>query len=157
MRRAAIGFLAVVAGLVASAAPALASSGPQHFVIVATGPLGTPARITLSGPISGVGTSVDTETEGTVTVNGGTIHASHPVLTQNNTFNAASCTFKIDETGTYTLGEGTGRYTGVSGTGTYKTKGTIVFRHTANGCSAQPLVSIVTTRGTGVTTLPAGS
>jgi hypothetical protein len=154
MKRSAVGFLAVVAALVALAAPALATSEAQHLVIIATGPLGAPARIVLSGPVSGVGTTVDTETAGTITVNGGTISVDHPVVTNNDSFNVARCTFRIDETGTYVFTGGTGRYTGISGSGTYTTKGSVVFKRMAHGCTDQVLASLVITKGTGFTILP---
>lgn len=154
MRRIIVGLAAAVASLMALAGPAAAATGAQRLVIVFSGPQGSPGRIVLSGPLSGVGTSVDTETSGTITLRGGTIDVEHPITSNNDSFNPVTCKLKIDESGPYQLVGGTGQYAGVSGAGSYSTKGTVVFRKTAQGCSDQPIASVVVVRGSGSTTLP---
>jgi len=59
----------------------------------------------------------------------------------------------LELTGTYTLRHGTGIYAGARGSGTYSGKGTFVERHTATGCSDEP-ISAVLVRLDGTTTLP---
>jgi hypothetical protein len=155
MKKAAAGLSTVAAAVALGAAPAMAAvSGPQNIVIVDTGAPGVPGRAVLSGPVSGVGTSVDTEDAGTLFLDGGTISVSHPVTAANDTFNPATCVLTLDESGPYQFLGGTGSYAGISGRGTYTTRGTVIFARTPNGCSEQPIASVVLVRASGTTTLP---
>lgn len=155
MKKAAAGLSMVAAAVAIGAAPAMAAtSGTQNIVIVDTGAQGAPGRAVLSGPVSGVGTSVDTEDAGTLFLDGGTINVSHPVTAANDTFNPVTCVLTLNESGPYQFLGGTGAYTGISGSGTYSTRGTVIFGRTSDGCTQEPIASVVLIRASGTTTLP---
>jgi hypothetical protein len=151
----------VAAGVAATAITAMAgagvatasTSGPQSLTIINTGPPGTPAPAVLAGVVRGAGTSVNSEDAGSITLPGGTIFATHPITTDNTTFDPVACLLKVDERGPYTFTSGTGAYAGISGSGTYRTSGVVVFAHTAQGCGA-PVSTLVIVQGRGTTTLP---
>ena len=143
---------ALVMGLAGPASAA--TTGAQRFVIIDTGPEGTPGTAVLSGPVTGVGTSVDVGTDGTIALAGGTISVHHPQTSVNDVFNPATCILTIDEAGPYEITGGTGTFAGISGSGTDTVQGTVVFGRTPGGCSQAPIGTVVVVRASGTTTLP---
>jgi len=143
-----------VAGTVGMAAPASASTGTQHFVILQRDD--SHGSVSASGPITGQGRNFESPDGGvgTFVFPGGTVEVVHPETSNHVSLEPRTCVLSLEFTGTYTLRHGTGIYSGVRGSGTYSGKGTFVERHTATGCSDEPISAVVVIRLDGTTTLP---
>lgn len=145
----ALGAWLVVAG------PAMAAtSGDQTFTIVGEDNTGT---VVASGPITGVGTDVETsDTTDTFVFDAGSITISHidnPGGTQS--FNPTTCIGRGTFTGNYTITSGTGAYANATGSGTYSGRFFFVGDRDETGqCAEEGGFSFFTVRVSGTTTLP---
>lgn len=132
---------AAVAGLtVASASPAAARSGFEHFQDVTTSPTGPTSIIATgsvftAGGVSHPGAKVDT-----VVFPNGTFKIAHSGGTGTPRFNPKTCLGVIVLNGTYRIGHGTGAYAGISGHGIYRLNILLVTaRNSAGKCSNKPV------------------
>jgi hypothetical protein len=124
-----------VAGLTAaSASPAAASSGFEHFQIVTTSPTGPESIIArgvfTAGGVTHPGSKVDT-----AVFSDGTFTIAHSGGTGTPRFNPKTCLGVITLNGTYRIGHGTGAYAGISGHGIYRLNILLVVaRNSAGKC-----------------------
>jgi hypothetical protein len=126
-----------VAGLTAaSASPAAAGSGFEHFQIVTTSPSGPESIIATgsvftTGGMTHPGSKVDT-----AVFPDGTFKIAHSGGTGTPRFNPKTCLGVIALNGTYRIGHGTGAYAGISGHGIYRLNILLVAaRNSAGKCS----------------------
>ena len=128
MRRtfaAAIGTLSVAAVIsgasLAGASGSAAASGTEHFQLMSTSATSKTSGLIATGVFTVGGTDTrTTSTTDTVTFSNGTFVITHSKGTGSQSFNPQTCLLKLNLTGTYTLGSGTGAYAGISGSGTYQ-------------------------------------
>lgn len=138
--------LAVGAFGVAAASPALAAvSGTEHFTVIntSTADNSPPAPISATGPIHAVGRdkSLPHNMDRFNFAKGSLLVVHKPKHdTQSN--DPKNCTYRFQETGTYTVASGTGIYLHAHGYGTYTLSGIGI------GCKSA-LVQVVTISANG--------
>ena len=114
-----------------------------------------PATIFATGPITGVGQSVETgpDTETDVFPEG-TIDVVHPVTSESDSFDPVACVVRARFSGTYTVTGGTGAFAGASGSGTFSGQFIGILGRTAEGCSEEPVESFSFVHASGPLTIP---
>lgn len=114
-----------------------------------------PVTIVASGPITGVGQSIETgpDTETDVFAQG-TVNVVHPVASETDTFDPVACLVRATFSGTYTVTGGTGAFAGATGQGTFTGEFVGVLRRTADGCSEEPVDSFSVVHASGPLTIP---
>jgi hypothetical protein len=125
-----------VAGLTAaSASPAAAGSGFEHFQFVTTSPTG-PGSMIATGVFTAGGVIHPGNTVDTAVFPNGTFKIAHSGGTGTPRFNPKTCLGVIVLNGTYRIGSGTGAYAGISGHGIYRLNILLVtVRNSAGKCS----------------------
>jgi hypothetical protein len=113
------------------------ASGTEHFHYMTTSATSSKASIIATGVFTGGGVDTSGKTADTVTFPRGTFKINHPGATHGKqTLNPRTCLFTDSETGSYTLGGGTGAYAGISGHGTAViTILAVTARNSAGKCS----------------------
>jgi hypothetical protein len=112
-------------GIAGTAAAAPTKAGTETFVITADFATGG-GPVTASGVINATGTDTPvTPTEDLFDFGAaGTIEVFHSPIASQAKFSERTCTFRLNETGRYTFGNGTGDFAGYSGSGSYHAAGT---------------------------------
>ena len=142
------------AALLALAGPASAVTGDQTFVVFGTDPLAP--TVVASGPIAGIGTDIESETEpsGSFVFPEGSVQVDHPPTSGERGFIESACVGVERFVGTYSLEGGTGDYADASGGGTYSGTDVVVLSRTPDGCGDEPELSLLAVTFNGTTTLP---
>jgi len=124
MAIAAAGAIATSGVMTAAAVPAsprAAVSGTEHFQIMSTSATSKTSSLVAYGVFTAGGTDTrTTSSTDTATFANGTFVITHHRSSGTQSFNPTTCLFKITESGTYSLGSGTGAYAHISGSGTYQ-------------------------------------
>lgn len=113
------------AGTAAVSGPPAGSPGTMHIQILSTlADSGAPVPVMIYGPFAAYGTaelaSVNGTTKATLMVGGGTIYVNGTDSGGGTEkLDPATCVFRTQGLGTYTIVGGTGKYRGITGHGTF--------------------------------------
>jgi len=156
--------LSLMFAATASAAP----RAPEHLTITidVSAPPTTPSPAVATGPISGTGTDTQTSdrTPGKIGMNAKTDHATDLLSLPDGTvsikdqgvnsgsFDQATCTLHVHETGIWTIVGGTGAYADAKGHGHFTLTGTVQATPDPNapgGCAFGPPTGTLVVDATG--------
>lgn len=153
MTRAMAAVLLGALALVVGAAPALAATGPQTFVVFAQGPPGTPRSVVAAGPITGIGT---VQPLGPATATSAKVAYVFPQGTVFVNVNFTDvdgfepqppeCLASDPLVGTFQIVGGTGAFAGATGGGTFSAPVNLVALTPLDGDCVPPVVFTVTDR-----------
>ncbi len=142
-----------------------AIGGPETFVLTSTSAVAYPAYlVTASGAFAAKGTlAAMAPGQSTAKFRDGTFVLTHPVNDVRvavRSLNHRTCAAVLDQTGTYTIGSGTGKYRGISGYGTETARFTATLPRAKSGrcdiskAMAVPSPAHTIVRGTGTVLIP---
>jgi len=143
------------AGPVHPASAHHAVTGTEHFQIVSATISGKRSPVVIYGAFNDRGVDVTTgKTTDRFRFPGGSFRVTHKNTSSHQHFNTTTCAGTVHQSGTYTLSNGRGKYAGISGHGHFAIRVLIIARHTAHGCSRNPIAVQAVIQAHGVATLP---
>jgi hypothetical protein len=108
-------------------------SGTEHFQLMTTSATSNKGHVIAYGLFTGPAVDIMGNTTDTFKFSGGSFRIKHSPGRGPQHFNPRSCLLTINEHGTYTLSNGTGKYAGISGHGKYRFSILALAARRANG------------------------
>jgi len=132
-----------------------AVTGIEHFQAVSTSPTSNRSKLVAYGVFNAAGVDISiTNTTDRFTFPGGSFRVTHKNTSSHQHFNTTTCAGTVRQSGTYKLSNGRGKYAGISGHGHFAIRVLIIARHTAHGCSRNPIAVQAIIQAHGSATLP---
>jgi hypothetical protein len=110
------------------------SARTEYFHVASTAP-GGPGTIIITGVVDAGGAEHPGRAIDDATFAGGGFRIDHSAGHPSATFNAGTCVGTINQTGPFTVLDGTGRFSGLAGSGTYVFHALYTTARDARGCT----------------------
>jgi hypothetical protein len=110
------------------------SARTEYFHVASTAPSG-PGTIIITGVVDAGGAEHPGRAIDDATFAGGSFRIDHSAGHPSARFNADTCVGTIDQTGPFTVFDGTGRFSGLAGSGTYVFRALYTTARNAGGCT----------------------
>jgi hypothetical protein len=123
------------------------SARTEYFHVASTAPSG-PGTIIITGVIDAGGTEHPGRAIDDATFAGGGFRIDHSAGQPSARFNAQTCVGTINQTGPFSVVDGTGRFSGLAGSGTYVFRALYTTARDATGCTQVMTGYIETIDGT---------
>jgi len=132
-----------------------AVTGVENFQIVSASISGKRSPVVIYGAFNDHGVVVTAAaTTDRFRFPGGSFRVTHKNTSSHQHFNTTTCAGTVRQSGTYKLSNGRGKYAGISGHGHFAIRVLIIARHTAHGCSRNPIAVQAIIQAHGSATLP---
>jgi len=110
------------------------SARTEYFHVASTAPYG-PGAIIITGVVDAGGAEHPGRAIDDATFAGGGFRIDHGAGHPSTRFNAATCVGTINQTGPFTVLDGTGRFSGLAGSGTYVFRALYTTARGTGGCT----------------------
>jgi hypothetical protein len=110
------------------------SAHTEYFHVASTAPSG-PGTIIITGVVDAGGTEHPGRAIDEATFADGSFRIDHSAGHPNASFNAETCVGTINQTGPFSVIDGTGRFSGLAGSGTYVFRALYTTARDAGGCT----------------------
>jgi hypothetical protein len=130
------------------------SSRTEYFHVASTDPSG-PGTIIITGVVDAGGTEHPGRAIDDATFAGGSFRIDHSTGHPSARFNDQTCVGTINQTGPFTVIDGTGRFSGLAGSGTYVFHALYTTARDAKGCTKEMTGYIESIDGTATLSTPA--
>ena len=137
------------------ASPHAAVTGREHFQLVSANVTSNGGPVAAYGVFNASGAQIQiSNSKDTFKFPTGSFVVRHRSTHSRSSFSRRTCAGVVHQRGVYKISKGTGAYAGISGHGRFRLRILIVARHTAHGCSNNPIAVQTVIRARGPVSLP---